>query len=93
MPDKLRYMLGRVIPNRELLDKRGGAVDTEAWATCGAWPQLSQGRRILRWALSRPGRPPAMHTVRAVLEDPVIEAAPQPPADCSDERSGGATLL
>jgi hypothetical protein len=94
MSDKLRYVLGRVIPSRELLDNREGAVGTEAWAACGAWPQLSQGRRILRWALTRPGRPPAMHTVRAALEDPVIEAAPrQPPADGSGDRSSVASRM
>jgi hypothetical protein len=89
MSDKLRYVLGRVIPSRELLDKRE-AIGSEAWAACGAWPQLSQGRRILRWALSRPARPPAMHTVRAALEDALIEAAPQQ-ADAQD--SGGASRM
>ena len=85
--DKLRYVLERVIPSRELLDKRE-SVGSEAWSTCGAWPQLSQGRRILRWALSRPARPPAMHTVRAALQDPTVEAAPRPPHAAAGGEAG-----
>jgi hypothetical protein len=35
-----------------------------------------------------------MHTVRAALEDPVIEAAPrQPPADGSGDRSSVASRM
>jgi hypothetical protein len=81
MSERLRYMFGRVVPSRQLL---AGRADTraDAWAAHSSWCHLSQGARIVRWLLSRPPRPGAMHAVHAALEDPAAPAAPRPrPAD------------
>jgi hypothetical protein len=78
MSEKLSYVLGRVIPSRELLAVRK-TIQAEAWAAHSPWSKQSQGGRILRWALTRAPRPPAMHAVRCALEDPANHAAARPP--------------
>jgi hypothetical protein len=64
--EKLSYMRDRILPSRELLAMRA-TQRAETWATANAWPQLSQGRRIWRWLVSRPLRPLSMHVVYAAL--------------------------
>jgi Uncharacterised nucleotidyltransferase len=78
MSEKFGYVLGRVLPSRELLTIRE-TIRAEPWATGSSWSHLSQGRRILRWTVTRAPRPPAMHAVRCALEKPANDAAPPPP--------------
>jgi Uncharacterised nucleotidyltransferase len=77
--EKLSYVLARVIPSRELLDKRVAVRSQQAWAADNAWSEMSHGRRILKWLSGHPPRPTAMHAVRTALEDPAIRATPRPP--------------
>jgi Uncharacterised nucleotidyltransferase len=90
MSEKLDYIFGRVIPSRELLEKRVAIRTSEAWAAQNSWSEMSQGGRILKWILGRPPRPPAMHAVRCALEDPANHAAPRPPR--ADENRGATRM-
>ena len=82
LAEKLRYILRRVIPSRELLDRRRTVTSEEAWAMRNSWSQMPHGRRIWKWLVGNPPRPQAMHAVRGALEPPADHAAPPPlPAD------------
>lgn len=89
VPAKLSYILARIRPSREQLAMRA-SCRTDEWAVGTAWTQMSHGRRMLRWLLKRPPRPPAMHAVYAVLEDRAIRAAPRPPR--ADESPDAARM-
>jgi Uncharacterised nucleotidyltransferase len=77
--EQLSYILRRVIPSRELLDRRRTVTTEEAWAVRNSWSQMSHGRRIVKWLVGNPPRPQAMHAVRGALEQPADHAAPRPP--------------
>jgi hypothetical protein len=79
MSEKLEYILGRVIPSRELLAKRKVLRTEEAWAMQDPWSEMAHGKRILKWIAGHPPRAPSMHAVRGALEEPANHAAPQPP--------------
>jgi hypothetical protein len=82
--ERLSYILGRVLPSRELLKKRVGVTTGEDWAIDDPWSGMSQGKRMLKWIVGRPPRPPAMHAVRCALAAPAMNAAHRlPPADAS----------
>jgi hypothetical protein len=82
MAEKLSYILRRVIPSRELRDRRRTITTEEAWAMRNSWSQMSHGRRMVKWLAGNPLRPPAMHAVRGALEQPAdLAALPPPPAD------------
>jgi hypothetical protein len=68
--DMLRYAASRIVPSQEAQLYRKDALRTPGWASESPWHRLPQHRRILRWIISRPTRPPAMHTVRAALAQP-----------------------
>ena len=88
--EKLSYVLARVIPSRELLDKRVAVRSEQAWAARNSWSEMSHGRRILKWLSGHPPRPPAMHAVRTALDDPELYATPRHP---HRDESRGATRL
>jgi Uncharacterised nucleotidyltransferase len=77
--ERLSYILGRVIPSRELLKKRVSVTTAEAWAIDDPWSGMSHGKRMLKWIVGRPPRPPAMHAVRRALAEPVMNATHRPP--------------
>ena len=75
--EKLGYILSRIRPSREQLAMRASA-GADAWVASTPWAQGSHRQRAFRWALARPPRPPAMHTVRCAMQDPVDGATPPP---------------
>jgi hypothetical protein len=70
-PQSIGEMLGfaasRVRPNATLLDQRKHLAAGETWAKKAEWSSLSQGRRMLRWLISRQTRPATMHAVTAAF--------------------------
>ena len=74
MSERLSYIRGRVRPSAELLAGRAYTETEETWAASSSWTHQSQGRRIVRWLVHRPPRPPAMHAVLGALEYPGIQA-------------------
>jgi hypothetical protein len=68
--EMLRYAASRIHPSGETVGHRERAANTDAWASRGDWPRLSQSRRILRWVVSRPTRTRTMHAVRVALARP-----------------------
>lgn len=63
----LRYIIGRVRPSRETLAIRAQLASTQLNATASPWPQLSQGRRLLRWLISRQARAETLYPVQLAL--------------------------
>jgi Uncharacterised nucleotidyltransferase len=93
--EKLRYILRRAIPSRELLERRVAMRTEEAWAMHDAWSEMPHGKRILKWIVGKPPRPQAMHAVRCALEQPAEQqpadhAAHRPPT--ADEKRGAARM-
>jgi hypothetical protein len=62
-----QYAASRVLPSAEHLAFREEAANTQAWASGTQWQKMSQGRRMVRWVLSRPVRPVTMHSVNAAI--------------------------
>ncbi|HEY4974483.1 MAG TPA: nucleotidyltransferase family protein [Steroidobacteraceae bacterium] len=79
MSDKLSYVISRVIPNRELVETPVVVKAKEGWAAHSSWSQLSHRRRMMKWVLERPPRPPAIHTVHCAMQEPAIYATSRPP--------------
>jgi hypothetical protein len=74
--DKLDYM--RIFPDRDIKLRRIVTAN-ETWATADTWVgQRSQWRRILRWLLSSPIRPPSMYLVSTAVRDQAARAAQAP---------------
>ncbi len=65
--DVLRYARSRVLPDRDTLDLVRSSVERQPQMQCVPWYQLSQGRRIARWLLSRPPRVQTITSVAAAL--------------------------
>jgi len=63
----VEYAASRVRPSAKHLIERECTANTQAWANASQWSRLSQGRRILRWVVSRPTRPVTMHAVNSAL--------------------------
>jgi hypothetical protein len=63
----LEYTVSRVRPSAEDVAQRERTTKIEAWASQSQWSRLSQGRRIVRWVMSRPSRPVTVHAVSAAL--------------------------
>jgi hypothetical protein len=61
------YIANRLRPSASLLAARRRTLETEHWARRAAWGGLPQGRRILRWAISRPTRPATLHALTAAF--------------------------
>jgi len=62
-----RYVMSRIRPSRETLVLRKYVAATQPHCSAGNWSQLSQGRRILKWLLSRPTRSESLYPVQMVL--------------------------
>jgi hypothetical protein len=63
----LGFAASRVRPNALHLAHRKQNVVSQTWAKEEEWSGLSQGRRMLRWLMSRQTRPVTMHAVRAAF--------------------------
>jgi hypothetical protein len=79
--EKLRYVFGRVIPSRTLVNARVATTTQQAWAAQDSWAHMSHARRILTWTFGHPPRPQPMHAVHCALEDPAERATPPPPRE------------
>jgi len=67
VPEMLRFALSRLRPSARHIAMRVTNTKTQAWAADNQWAALSQGRRMLRWIVSRQIRPVTMHAVQAAL--------------------------
>ncbi|HET7204618.1 MAG TPA: nucleotidyltransferase family protein, partial [Steroidobacteraceae bacterium] len=65
--DRVRYVVSRVWPDREMLTGRENLAQSHPWMEEHAWTRMPQWRRVLRWVRSRPARVETMHPVAAVL--------------------------
>jgi putative nucleotidyltransferase-like protein len=65
----LGYMRSRVLPPRHALATIDVAVDQQPQLKAVPWYQLSHGKRIVRWLLSRPPRVQTLTSVMATLRD------------------------
>ena len=63
----LEYIANRLRPPANLIIARQRTVETEPWARSGAWSRLPQGRRMLRWAMTRQTRPATLHALTAAF--------------------------
>jgi len=66
----MEYALSRVRPSQDVRQLREIALQTQVAIAASQWGRLSQGRRVLRWMLSRPTRADTMHAVRMALAQP-----------------------
>jgi len=62
-----RYVVSRVRPSGDSLALREHLTRTQVAASGSQWHHLSQGRRVLRWVISRPPRAYTMLAVRMAL--------------------------
>jgi len=65
--DVLRYVRSRVLPDRRALAAVDVAVEQQPQFEAVPWYQLSHGRRIARWLVSRPPRVQTLTSVIATL--------------------------
>jgi hypothetical protein len=65
--EAISYMGRRVVPSAEDLAQRQFAVQTDPSLAVGEWGRLSQGRRIVRFVISRTPRPWPLYNVHAAL--------------------------
>jgi hypothetical protein len=65
--EALRYVRSRALPRREALAVLRGALERQPQHRRVPWYQLSHGRRIARWLLSRPPRVQTIVSVAAAL--------------------------
>ena len=68
--DALRYARSRALPDRQALELARSSLGRQPQLQRVAWYQLSQGRRIARWLLSRPPRVQTITSVAAALRYP-----------------------
>jgi hypothetical protein len=61
------YVANRLHPQPNVVAAREQTLHTEPWARRAGWGQLTQGRRMLRWAASRPTRPATLHALVAAF--------------------------
>jgi hypothetical protein len=66
----MEYMAGRMWPGAEHLRLREYVAEKEVSLDRSQWAHLSQGRRAVRWLMSRQTRPLTMHSVHAALDRP-----------------------
>jgi hypothetical protein len=67
--DLLRYARSRAVPDRRALATIDVAVEHQPQLTAMPWYQLSHGRRIMRWLLTRPPRVQTLTSVIETLKD------------------------
>jgi len=68
--DALRYARSRALPDRRALELVRSSLGRQPQLQRVAWYQLSQGRRIARWLLSRPPRVQTITSIAAALRYP-----------------------
>jgi hypothetical protein len=66
----LRYARSRALPDRDTLELVRSSLERQPQMRHVRWYQLSQGRRIARWLLSRPPRVQTITCVAAALRGP-----------------------
>jgi hypothetical protein len=64
-----RYVLYRLVPDKEMLGLRAQVARIRISATATQWHQLSQGRRMLLWLATRPPRAETLYPVRLALSE------------------------
>ena len=67
--DVVRYFRSRALPDRRALATIDVAVEQQPQLSAVPWYQLSHGKRIARWLLSRPPRVQTLTSVMATLAD------------------------
>lgn len=67
--DMVRYARSRALPDRRALATIDVAVEQQPHFKVVPWYQLSHGKRIVRWLLSRPPRVQTLTSVIAALRD------------------------
>ena len=65
--EMFEYIANRLRPPVDLIAARQRTLETEPWARRAQWGKLPQGRRIVRWAISRPARPATLHALAAAF--------------------------
>lgn len=65
--EMVRYAANRIRPSPQMLALRRSWLESEGAGAQSQWQHLSQGRRILRWVISKPARDQTLHVVRAAL--------------------------
>ncbi len=68
--DALRYVKQRLVPDSKLLDLRKVQTQIQPWAAHSNWSHLSQGKRLLRWIVTRPARPESLYPIQIALSQP-----------------------
>jgi hypothetical protein len=66
-PEMMRYAAARIRPSGEHLALREMTAKAQAWASGSPWCSLSQGRRIMRWLISRQTRAATLHGINAAM--------------------------
>jgi hypothetical protein len=64
-----RFVVSRVLPNREVLELRKQVVSTRISASATQWQQLSQARRMWLWLTARQPRAETLYPVRLALSE------------------------
>jgi hypothetical protein len=70
LAEVMELIYSRIRPGEETLRLRKVEVETQVPAANSDWGNLSQGRRMLRWLLSRQTRAQTLHAVRTALTAP-----------------------
>jgi hypothetical protein len=64
-----RFVLSRVLPDREVRELRTRVASTRVSASANRWHQLSQSRRMLLWLVARQPRAETLYPIRLVLSE------------------------
>jgi hypothetical protein len=64
----MQYIQSRVRPGAETRRLRDILADTQVAMTGNEWSRMSQGKRMLRWLISRQTRIDTLHAVRTALQ-------------------------
>jgi len=70
LSEMLECIRSRIRPSAETRRLRKTVVETEIASSNSDWARLSQGRRMLRWIVSRQPRPDTLHAVKTALAQP-----------------------
>lgn len=68
--EAIAYVKERTVPSTYTTGRREHAARTHPSLIGSQWAHLSQGRRIVRWLLSRPATPHTLFVVRQALAQP-----------------------
>jgi hypothetical protein len=70
LAEVMELIYSRIRPGEETLSLRKVEAETQVSAATSDWSSLSQGRRMLRWLLSKQTRAQTLHAVRTALTAP-----------------------